>query len=248
MVRHAITIICLLLATQAPAQVPRNVMDWLSVAAASGDGGWVDPNAANLQMYYDGTADAATNLLDKSGNGRDAVWVDAFAATTVEDGYIHYPFFDCPTGHMGGAEGSWCAWVEVETSYNFCLFHITDYSGSELNYIRTYNADYRTWWRQGGGLLAQIFNPLTLNTVTHIAYTWKTDEFRCYADGVLVGEDTSGTWTGITETYNRIGRVDNTQYYFRGNIDEIRMYNKTLSSNDVYNLYINTESLNNIPE
>lgn len=93
MVRHAITIICLLLATQAPAQVPRNVMDWLSVAAAQDSGGgWTYPASTVIHYSFaeDTINDVAYTVDDLVGTWPQTQTTNANAWPSHGGGVMNY--------------------------------------------------------------------------------------------------------------------------------------------------------------
>ncbi len=71
----------------------------------------------------------------------------------------------------------------------------------------------------------------------HIAGTYNQTESRIYVDGTL---NTSATHTGtitVTSSNIRIGHINNDQ--FSGRIDEVMIWNHSISSEQVYNLFAN---------
>ena len=61
-------------------------------------------------------------------------------------------------------------------------------------------------------------------------------DFKIYRDGGNVGSDTTNVAFGSpTETH--IGVDDDPANYFKGSIDDVRMYNRALSAREIYDLY-----------
>lgn len=74
------------------------------------------------------------------------------------------------------------------------------------------------------------------NTWYHLAATWDGTNFKIYVDGVL--ENTaSGSAPPSTSTSVQIGGNSVQSNYFPGSIDDVRIYNKSLSSAEVLQLY-----------
>jgi len=74
---------------------------------------------------------------------------------------------------------------------------------------------------------------LPLNTWSHLAMTYDGTTMRIYINGVQAG---SGAVTGSAATSNsplRIGGNSIWGEYFRGLIDEVRIYNRALSATEI---------------
>jgi hypothetical protein len=89
-----------------------------------------------------------------------------------------------------------------------------------------------------------IYN-LAANKWYQIVLTWNATDYTVYVNGI---QQTSGIYTGLTtlSTYADIGntgyRSDSSEA-FNGIIDEVRLYNRVLSSNDVSVLYQSVVSI-----
>jgi hypothetical protein len=81
-------------------------------------------------------------------------------------------------------------------------------------------------------------DPIPLGVWTHFVGTYDKQRVRLYIDGIL---QTSGT--NITEPINistnplNIGRYSNSGNYYKGLIDEVRIYSKALSSAEIQQHY-----------
>ena len=72
---------------------------------------------------------------------------------------------------------------------------------------------------------------------THIAGLWDGDEMRIYVNGRLAG---SRHWQGVEPAWTgwkmEIGAM-NTQEFFQGRIDDVRIYDRALSDGQIWALY-----------
>lgn len=86
-----------------------------------------------------------------------------------------------------------------------------------------------------------VVNGLTIqnNTWYHIFATWDGETLSLYINGQLQGEDTGSPGTDSdTQSILTFGRPNNADnYYWEGIIDDIRIYNRALSAEEVINLY-----------
>lgn len=106
--------------------------------------------------------------------------------------------------------------------------------------IRTgvYTSDGRFVSNHGSGLLDGNWHL--------VGFTFNGSKKLSYIDGSYVGElDTAGTLT-TSFSYRRLCRYgSSTTYYLNGSIDEVRIYNRTLSASEIYRLYLEgTNKLN----
>jgi beta-lactam-binding protein with PASTA domain len=75
---------------------------------------------------------------------------------------------------------------------------------------------------------------LPLNTWTHIASTYDGANFRFYVNGVLVGTTAGSGSINVANGALRIGgNNSSTGEFFRGLIDEVRIYNRALSAAEI---------------
>ena len=242
MVRHAITIICLLLATTAPAQVPRNVMDWLSVAAAQDSGGPYYPVDANL--LYAGTFDDGTA---KDMGPLAADWTVVGATTTSDakfgSGAFHFDavgerIFPPSQNYLNGAAAYTIAcWIKPEfapTSW-MGIFCVRDgnYSG-----LITYDPPYPALYHENNVAASTNTNLLAVGTWYHLAATWNGSTLKLYKNAVEVKSSSVSTAFAVTD-YWYIGADELAGFprRVRGDIDECFMYSRCLSPDEITQLY-----------
>jgi hypothetical protein len=74
-------------------------------------------------------------------------------------------------------------------------------------------------------------SPLTVNQWTHLAGTWDGSSFRLYVNGVQAGSATSSAGSLVPTTGKvRIGGPESySNEYFKGVIDDVRIYDRALS-------------------
>ena len=90
--------------------------------------------------------------------------------------------------------------------------------------------------RIGGSL--NISGSLTIGEWNHIACTWDGSNVYTYTNGLLTSSDTwSGTLSALTKDFE-IGKIfDRSQYFWNGQIDDVRLYNRVLDVSKIQVFY-----------
>ncbi len=100
-------------------------------------------------------------------------------------------------------------------------------------------------WSGNAGSWAYYSSPYKVNEWRHYAFTYDftgttATKPKLYVDGVertLTTVDTpSGTIGPSTSTTMTIGHFSSSSHYFKGNLDDFRLYNRVLSADDIYAL------------
>jgi uncharacterized repeat protein (TIGR02543 family) len=77
-----------------------------------------------------------------------------------------------------------------------------------------------------------------LSTWTHVACTYDNDTLSMYVNGTLVGSSVIGPKSVAPSSSTlRISGDDNNHVYFDGQIDEVQIYNRALSANEIQSIY-----------
>ena len=129
-------------------------------------------------------------------------------------------------------------WVNADDFSERWPFQQGDGQGTE-NYIRFYNTDdIQVRW----GNITQTFSGYSANTWYHIvAQKDENNNANVWINGVEMGS--SGSPSSITVNKTQIGRRYNNgayQYYFKGEIDQVRIFDTALTSGEVNSLYNET--------
>ena len=129
------------------------------------------------------------------------------------------------------------AWVKATSISASTQWVDVLYKGNDNYYIlASSDIDHQP---ELGGILGTgkhilfALKPLTIGTWTHLALTYDGAMLRVYADGSLVS---SSPQTGAFITSTRplqIGGDDDYGQHFTGSIDEVRLYNRALSAEEV---------------
>jgi len=205
------------------------------------------------------------NANDNSGNSFNGTVVGA-TLTTDRFGQANSAYSFVNTGQyidlsnsnfniQGNAERTVACWIyPTNTSYGYMNFFA---SGSGVTGIlssnngKTFNLRLNTVasplsYNLGfmGYSASYDFDPLNgtaiyINKWTHVAVTYGNNTITLYVNGVKGG--TTSMILNTTGNSNYIGRSNHTDSYnyFNGKIDEVRIYNKALSANEILNLATN---------
>jgi hypothetical protein len=199
---------------------------------------------------------AGTTVHDSSGNGNDGTLMNApvwstgkFSAALTFDGtdnYVLIPHSDTLTSSNFTIE----AWIylnsdvnntqarivskqeTISKSHSFGIFG-KGYGGSTGNQLILSIGNGTTWWN----FLSTTH--LSNQTWYHVAGTHEGTTSKIYIDGQL---DKNGTT--ITQTANNAGVLTigcqkqtipstGAMFFFNGTIDEVRIYNRALSQQDI---------------
>jgi hypothetical protein len=181
------------------------------------------PNAMNGVNY------GAALTSDRQGNPNSAFHFDGKAYIDISGA----------SALNGMSSFTLSAWIDTEIvgpasviskvtpNRDFVLDLAVTPSGSWINaqfaHFATY---YHVWARQPEGML---------NTWTFLTAVWTGSSWSLYINGALAGESTvvDGAvplWTG---TSFRIGSLTDGDWYFRGAIDEVRIYDRALTADEV---------------
>jgi hypothetical protein len=219
-------------------------------------------STTNLQYSFD-TANS-TGVRDYSGYGNNGktvynvTWTPnglVGGAYNFNGGYITVPDSNTLDGNYQWYEMSAEVWVKFSTDQHGdrVLFKQPSYQIGFENY--PYNTVYAGIWTlepnpdtAAGGLVSDYIEAtapkqLSKNTWHQVAFTYKYGQgVRLYVDGALVAStknsatDFGFIQRGVQPLY--IGWFD----YYRGTIDEVNIYPKSLSAQQIYQDYIQTKN------
>lgn len=116
------------------------------------------------------------------------------------------------------------------------------------------NKLYFNQWNSSGGdsLYNTSVNNITLNTWTHICYTWDGTNMKLYINGI---NDSNFTYkNGNTHSTGHLLNIGGDIYnnntggskYFNGSISDVRIYATILSEDDIKELYNNPANIDNM--
>lgn len=202
--------------------------DWAKTGLISS---WSDGNATVFEDNHstnDGTVIGARHVECASGGCYDF---------DVIDDYIESSIIINPNSSTS------CAWFFVsggtdESSQNIITLYDTDGTHEIYRLIRSdttgrliIQGDYDLYLESYG-------LPLSLNEKHHACISINSTHGSLYIDGELLNSDT--TWNSMPEsTAFRIGRVAQNFYEWNGTIDEVTIWNRSLSTSEVQDVYNN---------
>jgi hypothetical protein len=195
---------------------------------------------AGCIAYYPFEGDA----VDYSDNGNDgtihgASWVDGMYGTGLnfngKDDYISVP----NSPNLAITDGlSICAWVKPEKgNLWYRIVGKANAGNSDNDWLigeAMAGGIYFSIWKGVGQFYTDGKTPLVLNEWNHIAGTWDGKCMRIYLNGVLQPESVSVS-PPINSSSNplNIGKMPENDYFFKGVMDEIMIFNRGLSGAEV---------------
>lgn len=214
---------------------------------------------SNLAAYYTMDHSTGTNLRDFSGNSNDgtlsnmsdANWI---ASTVLYDlrQSLDFDGIDDYVSLGNSSNLQLTTAITIETWVNprsisqwgAILSNLQDNGTNESGYGLIIDGDTEemVWWLQtvGGATNDHLnyprFTP-TLDTWQHVACTYNGSEMKLYVDGILkqsLARNGAIDWSNLP-IEARIGSYvdDNENYYFDGQIDDVRIYDRALTASQI---------------
>lgn len=187
----------------------------------------------------------ATLTTDRFGNANSAYSFDASSGN----------YINIPAGNFVNNNYSVSLWAYLYTlpqsGNRYIILSIGSSGGDQfININNNYSASIDGWscggYNNGGAqssLSQNVSSPL--NTWCHLVMVRSNNAMKYYVNGTLVDQDNSLN-SSITPNYGtgnavaNIGARFNSTLFFNGKIDDLIVYNRALSDNEVIGLY-NTE-------
>ena len=208
-------------------------------------GGATPTAEAGLVAYYPFDDD----LVDHSGNGNNgtshgATFVSGYSGQALSfDGLDDYVF--APVNINAGVmpQMTMSAWARSNSNSGGTVISCDD-----GGYDRTIDIDSRgggTGWSAFSGSKGVLgYSPVTIGEWTFVAavYDQDAETVKLYVNGALINEGEGLLESGLD--YIHIGANPSHRQYFSGAIDEVRIYNRTLSAEELnreFNAYLKGE-------
>ena len=182
----------------------------------NGNAVYVNSGKYNCAYYFDGSGDYISALHSSSLNLTQQFTLEAWINTSSGGG-------GSVITKVGGATGTYGYELLIDnvTGRISCGFSNSSSSGG---------ADWKTSSIIGGNV--------TSNILTYIACTYDANNLSIYQNGTLVNSTAVGTTTINNSLANlRISGDENNNNYFNGTIDEVRIWNRSLSVAEIQQQY-----------
>jgi hypothetical protein len=168
-------------------------------------------------LSFDGTNDYVTLGSSSALNAQSTMTISVWVYLTS------YP-----------TNGQFSAIVNRVNSYALQLYPITYGNPATAYELRFYGGQGFTMYASAG------LNPLSLNTWNNIVVTYSDGAVTIYINGMSAGAGIAPTQSTTTET--RIGNQQDANgwgesNFWNGKIDQLRFYNRVLTTNEVTSLY-----------
>lgn len=222
--------------------------------------GYADVNSG-LTLYYSFNEDRGNFAADESGNNHDAtVFGASYSPNGRFKGAYHFDGVDdyILAGDLGYHEtGTISFWMNSDAVENWRNPFSTNYAGWDDN-IRFEENSKGDFSGGGHGLgRGDIFtSTLAAKRWYHIAYVWDQAYVYGYLDGALIFKNphpdpnskvhpdlplTAGEYKQNTLNFRNVaignGYSTEPSRYWKGYVDEVRIYNRPLSAQEVLSLY-----------
>jgi len=204
----------------------------------------------NVLLLHLNESAGATTISDSSGNNNSGTCSGSTCPTMGSAGKFktsgnfsndYYTINDSASMDVG--YGTWSAWI-YPTSFNDHVYHtVIAKAYSTAYWFGLYNTSGRIQlWVSGGAVISNTAVPL--NQWSLISATWDGSEVKFYINGKpdntvpKIGQfKTNNVAAHIGADYNT-GESGPLAYAFTGKIDEVSVFNRTLSPTEISDHYI----------
>lgn len=187
-----------------------------------------------------GTVNGATLTTDRDGNSNNAYSFDGINDEITIGSVSSFPFIQ-NTGIF--TISYWMQFVDYTSTPQYMMGSTSTaaekgfYNGVENDKLLTYNIT------RGGGSV--IYSKTAIQVITdndwhHVVVTGNGTNITYYIDNSsYAGSNSMGTFsTGNSTRVTSLGRITNfALYFFEGKLDDIRIYNRTLTTDEITALY-----------
>jgi len=197
-----------------------------------------DPNLVGWWKFDAGFGNTVVDWSGHANNGKivgDPQWIEGFDGGAIE--FNGSDYIELPTNLVGSDVGSVTMWIKTEqTSIGMILY------GSDGTGGNGYGDENEMHINIDNGGIVDCFiefadSDLSVETPTvndnswhHIAATWDINgQVMLYLDG---GEPVSASHNGNNFRFSgclRIGSPNNSERFYIGSLDDVRLYNRVLS-------------------
>jgi hypothetical protein len=189
-------------------------------------------DAGNTKSYP-GSGATWTDLSKNSNTGtltNGPTYNSSNGGSIVFDGTNDYAPIGTTGFPIGASAGTLCGWARTDTitgSYRW----IISYGSSSTGQARIIGINNSTYVFGGYGDDITAAG-VPLNTWFNVVGVYNGTTASMYLNGILVSGPTAKTWNATTSS-SQIGRQVNGNEYWDGNISQVMIYNKALSTTEI---------------
>lgn len=184
-------------------------------------------------------AENASNC--NKGNVAGATWTDSgrYGGAYNFDGVDDYIFSNnISSANINNISGTLMAWFyRISTVQEGIVFY--DGSHRPLIFLKD-DGDIQAHWDAASGFpIVGLYTnqyPTDINTWNNVVFVWKDNTYWFYLNGVLLETYSNITLPNQAASEFYIGQYADS-WYFNGTIDEVRIYNRSLTATEIANLY-----------
>lgn len=220
-------------------------------------------NPAGLVSWWKFDDGSGTTALDSSGNGdtgtltNGPTWVTGKAGSGALSFDGSSTYVSLPSNPISdfSAANSGCVWVNASDITHTSggnagnIYNISQDANNFVSIYTTTSGSFSVGYKLAGTHYGKYSSvaALTNNTWTHLCYTWDGAVITLYKNGALASASAAGATSGggISNVIGRNGSNDDG--YWLGKIDDVRVYNRTLTVSEITDIYDSANPINETP-
>ncbi len=202
------------------------------------------PPTAGQVGYWSFNESSGSVAIDGSGHGNDGQLINATRVVGEVGNALAFngtnAYVDIPNNPSLNFAGpiTMAAWIYPQAidEYREVLAHGYTLSPTNYVFLRISHGSYQAGAFNGGGqpILTVAVPPTDLGTWVHLAGTFDGTTWRLYRNGALIGSTSAGVASMTVNANWAVGaRGGGGDRFFKGMIDEARLYNRALSASEI---------------
>ncbi|MCU0851342.1 MAG: LamG domain-containing protein [Candidatus Thermoplasmatota archaeon] len=198
--------------------------------------------------FDEGSGTIAHDLIGGyDGTIHGATWTDGiYGAGVYFDGDDDY--IQCQSPVLNNPPYTVCAWANAsELPGSVTAYLLSNGGQTRESYGFYFSIEYRDNWEfgaanNGASMLQVSDSPASTGDWVFLVGTWDGSQtpgsVQLYVNGLPIGTYDSGAWyTGPSEDLRMGAPSNKLAYFFNGILDEVRIYNRVLSQEEIITLY-----------
>lgn len=205
-----------------PSYIPQDsLLLWLPFSGNANDG------SGN---GFNGTVNGAVLTTDKDGNSNSAYDFDG------TNDYIDISLAYAPTTSADFTVSIWTEKTSGVIDRRFLVGKYQNLSAANSNFYISSNSE--SFQIVGNGTNSHTFSISEITTWYHVVVTYSSDgSISTYINGVLEATSTVNLSSSVSSQPFKIASIGNTSLYYDGKIDDIGVWNRVLTAEEITNIY-----------
>lgn len=184
------------------------------------------------------------NANDESGNGNNGI-VNGASLTSDRNGESNSSYYFDGTNDYIKIEHSFnstkevsiSVWISIDSYTSDFQAIVSSDKGGKYVHLQAHTKGNAAVYTNSSSILLKPISPIPFKTWRHIVLTSKSGNIKIYEDGNVISNSNRHYSNIISTNVINIGAGHLNKRFFKGKIDDIRIYNRALNKSEITALY-----------